>query len=94
MSIMSEAKPRFDERLWVRRFTTAPQEYDYGCTREGKSNFGIYTTGTGKKIEVREIFCLSTHVGDQEGRNSSGLFPTWTEDKLAEEEKYGYFSKN
>lgn len=82
------------DKLWVRRFTTAPKEYDYGFTREAQSNYAIYTTGTGKKFEVREIFCLATQVSYQEGRNSSGLFSTWTEDKLAEEAEHGYVTSS
>lgn len=64
---------------WVSRWTTAPADYD--C-------FGTTTAelcGDWQGKPLRRILCHPHHVDYQEGRNGSGMHPTWSEDPRIEE---------
>lgn len=74
---------------YVRLFTTAPIDYDYGCTFESKKA-GTFDAGGRGIIPVREIFVMEEQASHQATRYSSGLYATWTEDQAREEMKYPY----
>lgn len=59
---------------WVSRWTTAPVDYD--CF--GTTTAEICGDWYGKPL--RRILCHPNHVGYQEGRNGSGMHPTWNVD--------------
>jgi len=64
---------------WVSRWTTAPTDYD--C-------FGTTTAelcGDWHGKPLRRILCHPHHVSYQEGRNGSGMHPTWSVDPRIEE---------
>lgn len=74
---------------YIRLFTTAPSDYDYGCTFAGAKS-GTFDQGARGLIPVREIFVTEEHVNHQTARYSSGLYATWNEDQAREEMKYPY----
>lgn len=75
---------------WVTRWTTAPADYDTFGTRTVSSHTlaGESSEYSGFRSDttqvLREILVDFNHVQYQEGRNSSGLHPTWIEDPRIE----------
>ena len=75
---------------YVRLFTTAPVDYDYGHTHESIDERGTFDAGTRGVLEVRTVFTEATRAEGQIARYSSGLYATWTEETAIEEMKYPY----
>ena len=68
-------------------YTNAPKDYDYGCTDELDPDVGRLTSGMDQDKPVRKIDIRGDdgwHAETQIMRNSSGLFPTLTEEQWAE----------
>lgn len=74
---------------YVRLFTTAPVDYDYGHTHESKAT-GTFDAGKRGDLEVRTVFVEASRADSQAVRYSSGLYATWTEEQAIEEMKYPY----
>lgn len=78
-----------ETKKYIRLFTTAPIDYDYGCTFPG-IKAGTFDQGGKGITPVREVFVLEEKANYQIGRYSSGLYGTWTEAQAREEMKYPY----
>jgi hypothetical protein len=67
-------------------YTNAPKDYDYGCTDELDPDVGRLTSGMDQDKPVRKIDIRGDgwHAETQIMRNSSGLYPTLTEEQFEE----------
>lgn len=67
-------------------YTNAPKEYDYGCTDELDPDVGRLTSGMDQDKPVRKLDIRGDgwHAETQIMRNSSGLYPTLTEEQYEE----------
>jgi len=74
---------------YVRIFTTAPIDYDYGWTR-GSSVVGTFDQGAKGLAEVRQVFVEESRAEMQRARYASGIYPSWSEEQAAREERYSY----
>ena len=61
---------------YVRIFTTAPIDYDYGWTR-GSSVVGTFDQGAKGLAEVRQVFVEESRAEMQRARYASGIYPSW-----------------
>lgn len=87
--VLLEDKMETKNRKYIRVFTTAPKDYDYGPVYESRI-VGTFGVGEGKQLPVRELFVFEEIVDQQIARNHSGLYSSWTEETAREEMKYPY----
>ena len=74
---------------YVRIFTVAPIDYDYGWTR-GSSVVGTFDQGAFGPADVRQVFIEESRAEAQRARYGSGLYLSWNEEQAVEEQKYPY----
>lgn len=77
-------------------YTNAPKDYDYGCTDELDPDVGRLTSGMDQEKPVRKIHIRGDgwHAETQIMRNSSGLYPTLTEEQFEEWVEAGFLILN